>query len=591
MNCMKKITFAFSNKINTSFSLLKGAIYLFLIFNFSLFTFHSFSQGVAINATGSVNANASAMLDIASTTKGVLIPRMSDVNRNAIPSPATGLLIYNTTTNKLNYYKNTGWYELSRTFQSSVTGTNNSGGGMAINETGAPANNSAILDVNSTKRGLLIPRTTESFLTPIAGLIYYDNSLNSLRYYNGTSWKNVCETFITTITGTGSLTTLGVAINITGDKPDSSAILDIKSGNKGLLMPRMTTTEREQILPVIGLIIYNTTTNTIDYYNGAEWSKLETATPVQPSAITGSISVCQGTTGLIYSVTNVPGVTYTWTVPTDWIITAQGANSITVTAGSASGNIVVTPSNACGNGTTQTLAVIPFLCGPSCGTQVWASANLNVGTMITSDASHTGQQMTAPGGDQKYCYNNLESNCTTFGGLYEWGEALNYAASVNCDPCGPTTGHGGVQGICPSGYHIPSDLEWSRYEYCIESTIVPTGSTPLTGAPNDGNFSTTISWRGTNDPNIGPGAKMKTSTWNGNNASGFGALAGGDRFGIDGSFANNASTPSPITCFWTATDAGIGSYYRRLYSFSYQSDRSSTNYPENYGFSVRCLKD
>ena len=51
---------------------------------------------------------------------------------------------------------------------------------MAINETGAAANGSAILDVYSTTRGILIPRTTSASLTPIAGLIYYDNGQNKL---------------------------------------------------------------------------------------------------------------------------------------------------------------------------------------------------------------------------------------------------------------------------------------------------------------------------------------------------------------------------------------------------------------------------
>jgi len=80
--------------------------------------------------------------------------------------------------------------------------------------------------------------------------------------------------------------------------------------------------------------------------------------PSQPSAITGNNNPCQGVTGLIYSVTNVAGVTYTWSVPADWSITAgQGNNSITAPEGAASGNITVTPSNACGSGTAQTLAV------------------------------------------------------------------------------------------------------------------------------------------------------------------------------------------------------------------------------------------
>jgi len=94
--------------------------------------------------------------------------------------------------------------------------------------------------------------------------------------------------------------------------------------------------------------------------NGTAQTLVVTTTdiPAQPSIISGATTSCQGATGLTYSVTNVGGVTYTWTVPTGWSITAgQGNNSITVTAGTASGNISVTPSNACGNGTARTLAV------------------------------------------------------------------------------------------------------------------------------------------------------------------------------------------------------------------------------------------
>jgi len=79
--------------------------------------------------------------------------------------------------------------------------------------------------------------------------------------------------------------------------------------------------------------------------------------PVQPSAIIGTENPCQNSSET-YSVTNVPGTTYTWTVPTDWTITnGQGTNSITVTVGVTTGNILVTPSNNCGSGASRTLAV------------------------------------------------------------------------------------------------------------------------------------------------------------------------------------------------------------------------------------------
>lgn len=66
-------------------------------------------QGMALNTTGSV-ANSSAMLDVSSTTQGVLVPRMTQANRNAITSPATGLLIYQTdNTPGFYYYNGSSW--------------------------------------------------------------------------------------------------------------------------------------------------------------------------------------------------------------------------------------------------------------------------------------------------------------------------------------------------------------------------------------------------------------------------------------------------------------------------------------------------
>lgn len=88
-----------------------------------------------------------------------------------------------------------------------------------------------------------------------------------------------------------------------------------------------------------------------------------TSVPAATSTIiisAGAVKVCPGDT-TTYSVTNVAGVTYTWTVPTGAsIISGQGTNSITVAYGVgflANGTIGVTPSNACGNGPLKTLAI------------------------------------------------------------------------------------------------------------------------------------------------------------------------------------------------------------------------------------------
>ncbi|MEI6766291.1 MAG: hypothetical protein WCM76_11665 [Bacteroidota bacterium] len=74
------------------------------------FIMPAFSQGVGINATGAT-ADTSAMLDVSSVTKGVLVSRMTTAQRNAIVNPARGLMIYNTDSDCFNFYKNNQWYE------------------------------------------------------------------------------------------------------------------------------------------------------------------------------------------------------------------------------------------------------------------------------------------------------------------------------------------------------------------------------------------------------------------------------------------------------------------------------------------------
>ncbi len=60
---------------------------------------------------GTTSPNTTAALDVESTTKGFLPPRMTTVQRNAIASPADGLTIFNTTENCLQWYNGTGWYD------------------------------------------------------------------------------------------------------------------------------------------------------------------------------------------------------------------------------------------------------------------------------------------------------------------------------------------------------------------------------------------------------------------------------------------------------------------------------------------------
>ncbi len=83
--------------------------------------------------------------------------------------------------------------------------------------------------------------------------------------------------------------------------------------------------------------------------------------PNQPDSILGALNPCAGDSGIVYQVVNQPGVTYTWTVPSDWsILAGQGSYSITVVAGTSSGLMSVAPSNTIGTSMPQNLWVNPI---------------------------------------------------------------------------------------------------------------------------------------------------------------------------------------------------------------------------------------
>ena len=96
------------------------------------------------------------------------------------------------------------------------------------------------------------------------------------------------------------------------------------------------------------------------------------------------------------------------------------------------------------------------------GEQCWLRENLNAGLM-----KYIGASLSNNGIIEKYCYNNLESNCTKYGGLYSWTEALNYQNGITNTTPPITPFVGNIQGICPAGWHIPSDEEYYQL-----STIV-----------------------------------------------------------------------------------------------------------------------
>ncbi|MFY9591892.1 MAG: fibrobacter succinogenes major paralogous domain-containing protein, partial [Bacteroidales bacterium] len=147
------------------------------------------------------------------------------------------------------------------------------------------------------------------------------------------------------------------------------------------------------------------------------------------------------------------------------------------------------------------------------GSQTWMAENLKYLPSVVGPG--TGSNSEA------YCYvygydgtsisaAKATENYATYGVLYNWTAAMNGAESSDANPSG-------VQGICPDGWHLPSDAEWKQLEMYLGMSETDVNSTGWRGTVEGGKLKEagTTHWA---DPNAGA-----------NNESGFTALPGGFR--------------------------------------------------------------
>ncbi len=107
------------------------------------------SQNVSINTDGSL-PDASAILDVKSTDKGILVPRVTSIQRAGIVSPAVGLLVFDSDTESFWYRDSTGWKNLL----SPVTGWTLSGNAAGTSDfIGTTNNQSLLLKANNQQAG------------------------------------------------------------------------------------------------------------------------------------------------------------------------------------------------------------------------------------------------------------------------------------------------------------------------------------------------------------------------------------------------------------------------------------------------------
>ena len=193
-------------------------------------------NGVGINPTGAA-ADPSAALDVASTNKGVLVPRMTAAEKVAIASPANGLLIFQTD-------GVTGFWYYNATTSAWVQAVGPQGAIGPQGPIGLPGTPGA----NGVDGTSVTPGT-------IAG---------NTSYWNGNAWV---ENNVVKVTPAQNNTTVNSSLTITNTNtaPDNTYSLRIETP-KPMLLPRMTKTAINGLAPVEGMMVYNTTAHKAQVY-------------------------------------------------------------------------------------------------------------------------------------------------------------------------------------------------------------------------------------------------------------------------------------------------------------------------------------
>lgn len=206
------------------------------------------------------------------------------------------------------------------------------------------------------------------------------------------------------------------------------------------------------------------------------------------------------------------------------------------------------------------------------GNQTWMAENLDVGKMIVAEKYSGFQSDNSV--IEKYCFDDKEENCEKWGGLYTWKEMMQYNNSSNA-----ADSH--IQGICPSGWHLPTDKEWTALEKFVDSDK----------GISDNNWNKT----GTRGTDSGKKLKAKEG-WtsnqyvpfpNGIDGVGFTVLAVGNK-SKDGFY----SKPGYDVYFWTATEheGWKGTAYVRKLSNRFDNI-NRVNEDKRVANPVRCVKD
>lgn len=179
------------------------------------------------------------------------------------------------------------------------------------------------------------------------------------------------------------------------------------------------------------------------------------------------------------------------------------------------------------------------------GNQCWLRENLNIGDFVAGGVAQSNNGII-----EKYCYSDDTNNCKIYGGLYQWDEMMQYVTT------------NGAQGICPSGWHIPTNDEYSTFAATLGGHSVAGDKIREPG---------TAHWEA---PNSGA-----------TNSSGFTALGSGRRY--NGFHFGGIKVYLDLWCSTSYNSANA----RNFFLYGYEHSTYQGYAPKIDGFSVRCIKN
>jgi len=264
-------------------------------------------------------------------------------------------------------------------------------------------------------------------------------------------------------------------------------------------------------------------------------------------------------TGLGAFTSSINGLT----ANTTYYVRAYATNSVGTVYGNEESFTTLPPT--CSDGVTDIDG--NHYDGVQIGTQCWMKQNLRVtkyanGTSITLDGS------TSSSTPYRYYPNGNASNVSTYGYLYNWPAAMNGATTSSSNPSG-------IQGVCPAGWHLPSDAEWTQLTNYVSSQSSYLCNANVSYIAKA--MASTSCW------NSDDGTCTVGNTPSANNATGFGAVPAGAYYGSYEGFGDYA-------ILWSATEGG-GTNARLLSLYYNDVGVGRGSGPKSNGFSVRCLRD